>query len=178
MSRIISVKLDEQSLKDTATILAAYRTGMLSVAVLRAMDALAQEASDILRQAYQGVAAPYLTNYDPSISVNVKEGNKSGTIWAEIFAQGEQVGFLEFGTGALTDEMHPLADQAPFPVFTGSWSNSPEGAGTWLKWLESGKDPMKYPYNREPRYGIYAAVEYIKAHAAEYVADELRRISL
>lgn len=178
MSHTINVTLNERSLGDAVTILASYRANRLVPAILRAMDALAQEAADILRQAYQGVAAPYLTNYDPSISVNVREGNDSGKIWAEISAQGEQVGFLEFGTGALSDEMHPLAEQAPFPVFSGSWSNSPDGAGTWLKWLESGKDPMEYPYNREPRYGIYAAVEYIKAHAAEYVADELRRISL
>lgn len=174
----IHVELEEKAIKEVATLLAFYRKNAFPLAVSRALDRLAEGAAEIIRSAFASIREPYLTDYDPSITVTVKNGGKHGDLWFEVTANGEQVGFLEFGAGALTDETHPLSEEAPFPVFAGSWSNSPEGAGTWLKWLESGKDPMKYPFNREPRYGLYTAAEWVKQHFYEYVVAELRRIEL
>lgn len=178
MSRTVKVKLDEQSINDLVISLQMYRTSKFDLAVLRALDKLANGAKEIIQKAYASIREPYLTDYDPSITVTASKGGRKGSFWFEVTANGEQVGFLEFGAGALTDETHPYADEAPFPVFMGSWSNSPEGAGTWLKWLESGKDPLKYPFNREPRYAMYAAGTWIRQNYYDYVVRELRSITL
>lgn len=74
----------------------------------------------------------------------------------KMVAQGERIVFLEFGTGALTDSGGAYSDTISVPVHAGSWSDEHEG--TWRSWLESGKDPMAYPYNRSPKRGMYMAM--------------------
>lgn len=64
--------------------------------------------------------------------------------------------FMEFGTGVRTESGAPYADKVSVPVYPGSWSD--EHAGTWRKWIESGKDPEEYPFNRYPKRGMYRAM--------------------
>lgn len=171
---VINVKLDEHEILDTATRLAAFRKVLFSQCMYRAMDRLANGAAEIVRQAYESSYYVPGENYTPSVRVTTNVDRKGFSF--TVTANGEQVGFLEFGAGAMTAETHPLADQAPFPVFMGSWSNSPEGAGTWLKWLMAGKDPMEYPYNREPRFGFYTASEWVKRNCIQYIREEFEGV--
>lgn len=77
-----------------------------------------------------------------------------------VSANGDDVCFLEFGTGFVTDSEHPYAGKVPFGVYPGSWSMT-EGAGTFDAWVNSGKDPASYPYNTTPRRAMLHAYEKI-----------------
>ena len=73
-------------------------------------------------------------------------------------AAGEAICFLEFGTGVYADPgKDEFAQEMPFTIEPGSWSESDLGAGTWGKWINAGKDHEKYPYNRRPKYGMWEA---------------------
>ena len=82
-----------------------------------------------------------------------------------IRANGEEVYFLEFGTGVYTDSSHPLASEMPFKVYPGSWSENHQK--TWQQWIAAGNDPYKYPYNHMPKYGMLNASTYMREHARE-----------
>lgn len=76
-----------------------------------------------------------------------------------IEASGEDVVFLEFGTGALTNA-HELSGNLSIEVSPGSWSRT-EGIGTYEKWIESGKPLSEYPYNKPAAEGMYKAYKAI-----------------
>ncbi len=173
--RVINVQLDEQSLKDAATLLRNYQNQFYT-AMRRAMDNLAWALEPMIQQdfAYAGYIPGEGRTPDVIVAPKVDRDGLGFTITV----QGQEVGFLEFGAGIWSDYMHPFADDVPFNVYMGSFSESEDGKGTWLKWLQDGKDPMKYPYNREPRYGLLHASQYIKDHAMEYVREELGRIAI
>lgn len=81
---------------------------------------------------------------------------KGGT---RLRVSGEQVMFLEFGAGFLTDEGHPFAEAAPVKVEAGAYSK--KHAKTYQKYVKahSDDDPsgINYPYNRHPKRGMLAA---------------------
>lgn len=73
--------------------------------------------------------------------------------------------FMEFGTGLRTESGAPYADKVSVPVYPGSWSE--EHANTWQQWIESGKDPEQYPFNRSPKRGMYWAMQRMKREAKD-----------
>ena len=86
-------------------------------------------------------------------------------------ASGEAVCFIEFGTGVYADKAHPFALEMPFKVEEGSWSET-LGAGTWGRWIASGKDKNKYPYNRMPKRPMYEAYKQMQK-LTEEIAKEV-----
>lgn len=171
----IVASLDAQSLRDAATMVRMYES-KFNLAMWQAMYRLAWDLEKMIQNdfAYAGYVPG--EGHTPSITV-APVVRKDGSGFS-ITAQGQQVGFLEFGAGIWSDYNHPLAQNVPYDVYMGSFSESEDGKGTWLKWLNDGKDPMKYPYNREARYAMLHAVEYIKEHAVEYIMEEIRRITI
>ena len=59
------------------------------------------------------------------VSVRVDDTGDVATIYAE----GESVAFIEFGTGAAHGYGHPLAGEHGFGP--GTWSDGPDGKGHW-----------------------------------------------
>lgn len=132
--------------------------------ILAALQALKKHLSErekkideyVMRLAQCGEEAAQRA-YGPLVSV---KAHKAGGTW-EILAEGEQVVFLEFGTGVKTQD-HELSGPLPIEIIPGSWSEGPEGKHTWSQWLESGRRIGKdYPYNTEPRPGMWEAYKAI-----------------
>lgn len=96
-----------------------------------------------------------------------------------IIAQGDQVVFLEFGTGVKTTD-HDLSGPLNIEIMPRSWSEGPHGKHTWSTWLNGGEYNgrwmqrrfTEYPYNTEPRAGMWAAYKAIEA-AQERIAHEV-----
>ena len=91
-------------------------------------------------------------------------GNAPIQLWLEkiprgwrLVANGEAVGFLEFGAGTMSDRQHPFAKNAPFPVQPGSWSqihgDKQFVPGLYEYWYFGGQ---KFEYVA-PRRGMLAA---------------------
>lgn len=115
-----------------------------------------------------------------------RKRSKSSSIFVEVLpdgkgikAKGDQVVFLEFGTGVKVRD-HELSAPLPVEIMPGSWSESPEGKHTWSTWLQGGEFKGKwiqrrfedYPYNTEPRPGMWEAYKAIQA-AQEQLANEV-----
>lgn len=98
-------------------------------------------------------------------------------VWVEqipygwkLVANGDAVGFLEFGAGTMSDKQHPFAKNAPFEVKPGSWSLT-YGEGQFIpgrheSWFFGGRE---YRYV-QPRRGLY------QAYTA--MLNDLRRIAI
>lgn len=91
-------------------------------------------------------------------SVSVSWYFESPTVVAITAGGTDQIAFIEFGAGVYADPGHALADESTlgFQVYPGSWSESPEGVGTYQTWLKNGAKG-EYKYNRVPRPGLLAA---------------------
>lgn len=133
--------LDPDSIEAGLYLLQRYKKYELQDIVTTFPAKLCEIAADAAREAYQGQA---------DVSWYVK-GTGNG-VKGVISAKGREVCFLEFGTGVYADPGHPFADSSKlgFLVYPGSWSEGPEGQKTWSSWINSGKSPETYPYNREP----------------------------
>lgn len=90
---------------------------------------------------------------------------------------GFGVGFLEFGTGAYTDESHEYADKAPFHVYKGSYSRE-VGNNTWDAWIQAGYSEESYPYNRYPVRPLYFTALWIETHWEKYYREEIRKVGI
>lgn len=90
-----------------------------------------------------------------------------------VLANGEEIGFLEFGTGVYADGSHPYASAVPFRVAPGSWSNEHEQ--TWERWLAKGNDPAEYPYNMLPLRGMLRTYNWMRDNAAEIAKEVFSR---
>lgn len=96
--------------------------------------------------------------------VSVKSHKTADGTW-EILANGDQVVFLEFGTGVYTHKHEIAGNNLGITIEPGSWSESPEGKHTWSQWLNSWTWNHKdYPYNTHPRPGMYEAYKAIVAN--------------
>ena len=76
---------------------------------------------------------------------------------AVIYAEGESVAFIEFGSGERYGSGHPLAGQ--FGVGPGTWSDGPDGKGHWDNpkgwWYGHGQ----HSYGNPPAMAMYNAVQ-------------------
>ena len=149
----LSMSLDPESIEKAVRKLEEYRDKGLQKKIDRTMGDVINRLIETAREAYAS-SHVMLTSERISNNVWVVTASSEGT---------SIVAFLEFGTGFKTDSSHPYADDVPFAVYEGSWSE--QHAGTYQKWVAAGKDPEKYPYNHLPRRGLYlgmqAAREYI-----------------
>ena len=76
---------------------------------------------------------------------------------AVIYAEGESVAFIEFGSGERHGYGHPQAGQ--FGVGPGTWSDGPDGKGHWDNpkgwWYGHGQ----HSYGNPPAMAMYDAVQ-------------------
>lgn len=103
-------------------------------------------------------------------SVDVRVDPIPDGIGYEITAEGEAVGFIEFGAGAFADSQHPYANEVPYPVFPGSYSDT-VGAGTYMWWVTLYGSDEKYPFNRVPKRALYNAMQIGRAAVLDKVKE-------
>lgn len=150
MSKTIQVGLSNSSINSAIKELRRYSAWVQSKeAELRSRLAMlgATVASiQFSRAIYNG------TN---DISVRVDD---TGSV-AVIYAEGESVAFIEFGSGIKYGYGHPLAGE--FGFGPGTWSDGDEGKGHWDNehgwWYGSGQ----HSYGNPPAMAMYSAVKEI-----------------
>lgn len=151
----VDTKELEEALADSTLAIQAFLEDLME----RVAKRLAEEVAKPIAESEYG--------YDEGINVYVE---KRGDDYA-IMAEGDEVCFIEFGAGVYADPSHLFSDKTPFEVRSGSWSE--KHAQTWQRWIEGGNDPEKYPYNVEPRKGMYEAYKAILSSAGMVIRDEL-----
>ena len=150
MSKTIQVELSDGSIKSAIKELRQYSAWIQKKEVeLRSRLAMlgATVASiQFSRAIYNG---------SNDISVRVDD---TGSV-AVIYAEGESVAFIEFGSGAKYGYGHPQADE--FGFGPGTWSDGDEGKGHWDDprgwWYGSGQ----HSYGNPPAMAMYSAVKEI-----------------
>lgn len=93
--------------------------------------------------------------YNGTNDVSVRVDN-TGSV-AVIYAEGESVAFIEFGSGDKHGHGHPQAGE--FGVGPGTWSDGPDGKGHWDNpkgwWYGHGQ----HSYGNPPAQAMYQAVQ-------------------
>lgn len=170
MNRKITFDLSESSIKEAKAQLDSYRLSM-SPAFSQAMNALMYDAADYLERILQIEQVPE----DQRIKIAASP-TKGGFI---LNITGNGVGFVEFGAGVYADDNHPFVGEAPFPVFSGSWSDEHEG--TYQAWKETGAysdSKGDYLYNLYPVRPLYETSVWIKENYAKYFKEAFERIRI
>lgn len=127
-----------------------------------------QKIAEYIRKLCELGAEAARRTYGSLVEVSVTPDGKG------IIAEGDQVVFLEFGTGTKTQD-HELSAPLSIEIVPGSWSEGPEGKHTWSEWLRSQDwaGAMKgYPYDTQPRPGLYEAYKAIVANQ-DRIAQEV-----
>lgn len=166
------MSLNTQSVEDALRKLKSYQL-QIRTRTTQAMSQLMSDAKVVL-EAY--ISAAYVHDVDDKdhdVKVTLDENDGVYTLTAT----GDPIGFIEFGTGAHVDEQHAFREEAPFPVFSGSFSDT-VGKGTWQYWIRAGRKPEDYPYNRYPTYPLYNTSLWIRDHATEYLKRALKGIEI
>lgn len=160
--------LDITSINKAITVLKAHEVWRKRK-ITEYLSRLAKIGRDAAEKAYYGgsVNPNHMPSGEEGLRVSVVD-TPDGIV---IRATGSQVVFMEFGAGVYVQD-HELSQPLPIEIMPGSWSESPEGAHTWSKWLEDGRRFGDYKYNRSPRAGMYEAYKAI-VEAQERIAQEV-----
>ena len=172
MSRKITFTLSESSIREALLKIGNYKT-QLPPAIRRATSQLMYDATDYLERILQIEQDPQ----DQRISISAEPTNNGFVLTIT----GDGVGFVEFGTGAYADRQHPFAGDAPFPVYSGSWSDEHEE--TWRAYIVSGGKKFadssgEYIYNRYPVRPLYETSVWIKENWKKYFAQAVKEIKI
>lgn len=121
----------------------------------RANEELMQMATSIVENSY---ASQGIGNEDYTVTAEHTEHG------FKIIATGEDVGFLEFGAGVLTEPNNEFVSEVPFPVYEGSWSETHSGIFAKNKfWFYAGSPYTGRPATR----GMQRALDYIRNNALD-----------
>lgn len=145
MAKTIKIELSDESIKNGIRELREYKQWVIEKeAELRSR--LAEHGADAARIQFSGA------KYDGTNDVSVRVDD-TGSV-AVIYAEGEAVAFIEFGSGEKYGYGHPQA--AEFGVGPGTY---PEGKGHWDDpngwWYAHGKRS----YGNPPAMAMYNAVQ-------------------
>lgn len=160
MSKTIKIELTDKSLKNAVRELERYAEWVEQ-----------KEAELRLRLAQRGavVASIYFSRaiYNGVNDVSVRVDN-TGSV-AVIYAEGESVAFIEFGSGAKYGYGHPMNDV--LGTGPGTWSDGPEGKGHWDNpkgwWYGSGK----HSYGNPPAMAMYQAIQVMTEEVTEIAKE-------
>lgn len=150
MSKTIQVELSNKSINST-------------IKELRQYSAWIQDKEKELRSRLAMLGATVASIkfsraiYNGSNDVSVRVDD-TGSV-AVIYAEGESVAFIEFGSGKKYGYGHPQAGE--FGFGPGTWSDGPDGKGHWDDdrgwWYGSGQ----HSYGNPPAAAMYSAVKEI-----------------
>lgn len=160
MSKTIQVELDNKSIDK-------------AVKELRQYSAWVKVKEDELRSRLVMLGATVASIrfsraiYNGSNDVSVRVDD-TGSV-AVIYAEGESVAFIEFGSGKKYGYGHPQAGELGFGP--GTWSDSDQGKGHWDNehgwWFGSGQ----HTYGNPPAMAMYSAVKEITENVTKIAKE-------
>lgn len=176
MNRVLTMTLSESSFEKARRAITSYKR-QFRVKFDQAMLRLRQDAESILMKEIS-VAYIFDQNQDDH-SVKVHSKYTPGRNGFILTMSGEAVGFIEFGTGEYADEQHMFREEAPFPVFSGSYSDT-VGKGTWDAYIRSGAYSTNgvYWYNSKPTYPLYNTSRWIEQNWKKYFETAISEIQI
>lgn len=150
--KIVVDPFDEKSIDKAIVALNEYKLWVL-MKEKELRERLAEAGADVARVEFH--TAIYDGKND--VSVTFSDDGKTATI----LASGRAVAFIEFGSGGLYGDGHPL--NAEFGTGPGTWSDGPNGKGHW-------NDPNGWYYEHGKKsYGNPPAMAMV--HARDKVAE-------
>lgn len=130
-----------------------------------------KEAELVERLAFLGATSASLGfsraiyNGDNDVQIRVEVNGSRATIYAD----GESVGFIEFGSGAKYGDGHPLNGE--FGTGPGTWSMSEEGKGHWDNpkgwWYGNGQ----HSFGNPPAMAMYGALNTMTEQIAQIARE-------
>ena len=158
MSKTIQIELSDSSIKNAVKELRQYSAWVQSKeAELRSRLAMLGATVASIR------FSRAIYNGSNDVSVRVDD---TGSV-AVIYAEGESVAFIEFGSGKKHGYGHPEASK--FGFGPGTWSDGPEGKGHW-------DDPNGWWYGHSKHsFGNPPAMAMVAARDA--IVEEVTRIA-
>ena len=160
MSKTIQVELDNKSIDK-------------AIKELRQYSAWVKVKEDELRSRLAMIGATVASIrfsraiYNGSNDVSVRVDD-TGSV-AVIYAEGESVAFIEFGSGKKYGYGHPQAGELGFGP--GTWSDSDQGKGHWDNehgwWFGSGQ----HTYGNPPAMAMYSAVKEITENVTKIAKE-------
>lgn len=143
----IRVPLSESGINDAIQKLTTYQKD-----IEKKTQILLQELAELGKRVAE-------ETYGYAVNVGV-ESIENGCRF-KVYAEGEMVCFLEFGAGTTTQVRHPFADEVPFDVYPGSWSEQHSKQFSTNGYWYFGN--RRYE-NVEPRPGLYHATLVIQSN--------------
>ena len=160
MKKITLNPFDKKSIDDAIKQLTEYK-GKLAIKEAKLVERLAHLGATSASLGFS--RAIYSGDNDVKVRVEL-DGNK-----AIIYADGESVGFIEFGSGAKYGEGHPLNGE--FGTGPGTWSMGEEGKGHWNDpkgwWFGDGQ----HTFGNPPAMAMFNAVNTIAEQIAQIVRE-------
>lgn len=163
----IKAELSVESIQKAIDSLKGYQNNV-ELAYMRAIEQIVEDATQICQEAFGNSVT---VDHSGDIS------EKTNVYRYEITAEGKAVGFLEFGAGAGVEADHPFAKNAPFPVYSGSYSEANNGMYAQTKvqygigwWVFGGKIYLLV----EAKRGLYKASENIRDNARRIIAESVK----
>lgn len=160
MAKTINITLDNKSISDAIKELKRYKAWIFQ-----------KEEELRIRLATVGATVASIqfsrAIYNGSNDVTVRVDDTGSR--AVIYAEGESVAFIEFGSGIKYGYGHPQAGE--FGFGPGTWSDGPEGKGHWDSekgwWYGSGE----HSYGNPPAMAMYKAVQEITEKVTEIARE-------
>lgn len=163
MTKVIKVELSNDGVNDAIAELRKYAL-WVETKEKELRDRLAMLGATVASIRFSRT----VVDESDTITVRVDEVGHTATIYAE----GESVAFIEFGTGKMYGYGHP--DAGKFGYGPGTWSDGPDGKGHWKDpngwWYGSGK----HTYGNEPAMAMYSAVNEIAENVTKIAKEVFR----
>ena len=154
---IVNAKCSPESLMQCYRKLEEHRKKEFPTKVEKTMGDISERFTSVASQAF-GAGVGFSSETVGEFGYQITAFSLPGT---------QLISFLEFGTGLYADASHKYVSMVDYNVYPGSWSEN--HANTWYEWINAGNDPKKYPYNKQPRRGVYLGMEaarnYVKSMA-------------
>ena len=156
--KTLKANLSEKSLDALINALEAYKEQFKSLEQ-QFLEQLAVVVKTELERLYSG--EDMTVTYEP-----FQEGNIHGV---SVIAQGDEIGFIEFGAGVYAGQGNEFSENAPFEVYPGSWSK--DHAQTYQKWVEGGRKG-EYKWNKIPTNAFPQAYAILR-NSVHHTAEEI-----
>ena len=176
MNRVLTVTLSASSFDKAKRAITSYQR-QFNAKFSQALLSLRNDAEAMLMQE---ININYIFDSDQKDhSVKVTSRYTKDRKGFVLTMTGDAVGFIEFGTGEYVDEQHMFREEAPFPVFSGSYSDT-VGKGTWDAYIRSGaySTDGKYWYSSKPTYPLYNTSRWIEANWKKYFEQAISGITI
>ena len=162
MANTIYVELNPKSIDNAIKLLRQYNAWVQAKEKELRMR-LAMLGATVASIKFSGV----IYNGDGEVTVRVEDDGSTATIYAE----GEEVAFIEFGSGAKLGYGHP--DAAKHGFGPGTWSDDPSkgGKGHWDNENGWWYGDSKHTFGNEPAMAMWSAMQEITSNLTRIATE-------